>query len=163
MFMRFLSRSLFSSSSGNLDLLSNSRVFFPKLVPSSLLEQMLFCTISLYFFLFSTYHGGRLDSHLNLRKYSEPPHPPPLDKISGTVCNFHNKIFLAKFLHYQFWNKIHLYTHIFLFFCTTCYFLHKFHVRKINPFSTNVPLKDKQGSSFLLAKCLKNTCGRVTF
>ena len=116
MFMRFLSRSLFSSSSGNLDLLSNSRVFFPKLVPSSLLEQMLFCTISLYFFLFSTYHGARLDSHLNLRKYSEPPHPPPLDKISGTVCNFHNKIFLAKFLHYQFWNKIHLYTHIFLFF-----------------------------------------------
>ena len=33
----------------------------------------------------------------------------------------------------------------------------------INPFSTNVPLIDKPGSWFLLAKCLKYTCGRVTF
>ena len=32
-----------------------------------------------------------------------------------------------------------------------------------NPFSTNVPLMDKPGSWFLLAKCLKNTYGRVTF
>ena len=32
-----------------------------------------------------------------------------------------------------------------------------------NPFSTNVSLIDKSGSWFLLAKCLKNTCGRVTF
>ena len=32
-----------------------------------------------------------------------------------------------------------------------------------NPFLTNVPLMDKPGSWFLLAKCLKNTCGRVTF
>ena len=32
-----------------------------------------------------------------------------------------------------------------------------------NPFLTNVPLTDKPGSWFLLAKCLKNTCGRVTF
>ena len=30
-------------------------------------------------------------------------------------------------------------------------------------FSTNVPLTDKPGSWFLLAKCLKNNCGRVTF
>ena len=30
-------------------------------------------------------------------------------------------------------------------------------------FSTNVPLMDKPGSWFLLAKWLKNTCGRVTF
>ena len=33
----------------------------------------------------------------------------------------------------------------------------------INPFSTNVPFMDKSGSWFLLAKCLKNTRGRVTF
>ena len=33
----------------------------------------------------------------------------------------------------------------------------------LNPFSTNVPFMDKPGSWFLLAKCLKNTCGRVTF
>ena len=33
----------------------------------------------------------------------------------------------------------------------------------LNPFSTNVPLTCKPGSCFLLAKCLKNTCGRVTF
>ena len=33
----------------------------------------------------------------------------------------------------------------------------------INPFSTNVPFMDKPGSCFLLAKCLKNICGRVTF
>ena len=33
----------------------------------------------------------------------------------------------------------------------------------LNPFSTNVPLTDKPGSWFSLAKCLKNTCGRVTF
>ena len=33
----------------------------------------------------------------------------------------------------------------------------------INLFSTNVPLTDKPGSWFLLAKCLKNTCGRETF
>ena len=32
-----------------------------------------------------------------------------------------------------------------------------------NPFSTNVPLMQKPGSWFLLAKYLKNTCGRVTF
>ena len=30
----------------------------------------------------------------------------------------------------------------------------------INPFSANVPIMDKPGSWFLLAKCLKNTCGR---
>ena len=29
----------------------------------------------------------------------------------------------------------------------------------IHPFSTNVPLANKAGSWFLLAKCLKNTCG----
>ena len=33
----------------------------------------------------------------------------------------------------------------------------------VNPFSTNVPIMDKAGSWFLLAECLKNTCGRVTF
>ena len=33
----------------------------------------------------------------------------------------------------------------------------------INLFSTNVPLTDKPGSWFLLAKCLKNTCGKETF
>ena len=32
-----------------------------------------------------------------------------------------------------------------------------------NPFSNNVPLMNKPGSLFLQAKCLKNTCGRVTF
>ena len=30
------------------------------------------------------------------------------------------------------------------------------------PFSANLPLMDKPGSWFVLAKCLKNTCGRVT-
>ena len=34
---------------------------------------------------------------------------------------------------------------------------------RYDPFSTNVPLTDKPGSWFLLAKLLKNTCGRVTF
>ena len=33
----------------------------------------------------------------------------------------------------------------------------------LNPFSTNVSLTDKPGSRFLLAKCLKNACWRVTF
>ena len=33
----------------------------------------------------------------------------------------------------------------------------------LNPFSTNVPGTDKPVSWFLLAECLKNTCGRVTF
>ena len=33
----------------------------------------------------------------------------------------------------------------------------------IKPFSTNVPLMDKPGNWFSPAKCLKNTCGRVTF
>ena len=33
----------------------------------------------------------------------------------------------------------------------------------INPFSTNVQLINKPGSCFLLAKSLKNTCGRMTF
>ena len=37
------------------------------------------------------------------------------------------------------------------------------HSNSLNPFSTNVPLTDKPGSWFLLARCLKNTCGRVTF
>ena len=34
---------------------------------------------------------------------------------------------------------------------------------ELNLFSPNVPFMDKPGSLFLLAKCLKNTCGRVTF
>ena len=33
----------------------------------------------------------------------------------------------------------------------------------IHQFSTNVPLMGKPGCWFLLAKCLKNTCGRVIF
>ena len=33
----------------------------------------------------------------------------------------------------------------------------------VNPFSANVPLTDKPGSWLLLAKCLKNNCGGVTF
>ena len=33
----------------------------------------------------------------------------------------------------------------------------------LNSFSTIVSLTDKPGSWFLLAKCLKNTCERVTF
>ena len=33
----------------------------------------------------------------------------------------------------------------------------------LNTFSTIVLIKDKSGSSFLLAKCSKNTSGRVTF
>ena len=32
----------------------------------------------------------------------------------------------------------------------------------LNPFSTNVPLANKPGNWFLLANCLKNTCGRTT-
>ena len=32
-----------------------------------------------------------------------------------------------------------------------------------NAFSVNVPLMDKPGLWFLLAKCLKNTYGRVAF
>ena len=32
-----------------------------------------------------------------------------------------------------------------------------------NPFSTIAPLMVKPGSGFLVAKCLKNTCRRVTF
>ena len=32
-----------------------------------------------------------------------------------------------------------------------------------NPFSINVPLMQKPGSWVLLAKCLKDTCGRLTF
>ena len=38
-----------------------------------------------------------------------------------------------------------------------------FKLEWINPFSTNVPIMDKPGSWFLLAKYLKNTCERVTF
>ena len=34
---------------------------------------------------------------------------------------------------------------------------------EINPFSTNVSLLYKPSSWFFLAKCLKNTCGRVAF
>ena len=33
----------------------------------------------------------------------------------------------------------------------------------IKSFSNNVPLINKPGSWFLLAKCLKNTFGRMTF
>ena len=33
----------------------------------------------------------------------------------------------------------------------------------LKPFSTNISFMDKPGSWFLLAKCLKNTTGRVTF
>ena len=32
-----------------------------------------------------------------------------------------------------------------------------------NPFPANVPIMEKPGSWFLLAKCVRNTCGRVTF
>ena len=50
------------------------------------------------------------------------------------------------------------------------YLMPKFYTKKsawrkvyIKPFSANVPLMDKPGNWILLAKCLKNTCGRVTF
>ena len=33
----------------------------------------------------------------------------------------------------------------------------------LNPFPANVPIMEKTGSWFLLAKCVKNICGRVTF
>ena len=33
----------------------------------------------------------------------------------------------------------------------------------LNHFSTNVQIRDKPGNWFLLAKCLKKTCGRVKF
>ena len=32
-----------------------------------------------------------------------------------------------------------------------------------NPFSANIPIIEKPGSWSLLAKCVKNACGRVTF
>ena len=32
-----------------------------------------------------------------------------------------------------------------------------------NPFPVNAPVMGKPGSWFLLAKCVKNTCGRVKF
>ena len=38
-----------------------------------------------------------------------------------------------------------------------------FSIMIFKPFSASVPLVDKRGSWFLLAKCLKNACGRVTF
>ena len=38
-----------------------------------------------------------------------------------------------------------------------------FSLVQINQFSSNVSLKDKPGSWFLLGKCLKNTCRRVLF
>ena len=37
------------------------------------------------------------------------------------------------------------------------------YAKLVNPFSTNVPVKDKPGNWFLLAKSLKSTCRRVTF
>ena len=36
-------------------------------------------------------------------------------------------------------------------------------VDKVNPLLTNAPIMGKPSSWFLLAKCLKDTCGRVTF
>ena len=36
-------------------------------------------------------------------------------------------------------------------------------LRSFNTFSTYVPITDKPGSWFLLAKCLENTCERVSF
>ena len=38
----------------------------------------------------------------------------------------------------------------------------KAEVVDINPLSTNVSITDKPGGRFLIPKCLKNTCGRVT-
>ena len=35
--------------------------------------------------------------------------------------------------------------------------------KDLNSFSTSAPLMRKPDSWFLLARCLKNTCGRVTF
>ena len=34
---------------------------------------------------------------------------------------------------------------------------------QVNPFPANAPLMEKPGGWFLLAKYVKNTCGRVTF
>ena len=35
-------------------------------------------------------------------------------------------------------------------------------IQLVNPYSSNVSLMQKPGSWFLLAKCFKNACGRVT-
>ena len=34
---------------------------------------------------------------------------------------------------------------------------------KVNQFQANVPLMEKPSACFLLTKCMKNTCERVTF
>ena len=40
----------------------------------------------------------------------------------------------------------------------------KYHLTLVlKPFSTNVPFMDKPDSRFLIAKCLKNICGRMAF
>ena len=36
-------------------------------------------------------------------------------------------------------------------------------LQELNLFPANVPIMEKAGSWFLLAKCVKDTCGRVTF
>ena len=43
---------------------------------------------------------------------------------------------------------------LYIFFQKYCF------LSLFNPFSTNAPLMNKPGNWFLLAKCLKNTCGR---
>ena len=61
-------------------------------------------------------------------------------------------------------HDFHVTMYLFIFLIVSCLTLAKFFLAVLlNPFSTNVPIMDKPGSWFLLAKCLKNTCGRVTF
>ena len=40
---------------------------------------------------------------------------------------------------------------------------HQFSIASVNPFPANVPIMEKPGSWFLLAKFVKNACGRETF
>ena len=40
---------------------------------------------------------------------------------------------------------------------------HVLHGDALQLFEASIPLMEKPGRWFLLAKCVKNTCGRVTF
>ena len=90
-----------------------------------------------------------------LVKISEEVSAPQIDylKICRILRGFNSPLTYLKNRKPNSLTKISSITRLLIFDTTSLF----------NPFSTNVSLMNKPGSWFLLAKCLKNTCVRVTF
>ena len=102
---------------------------------------------------------------------------PPLWDCFNQICKANRKYLTARnFCKKEIFNNLFLQISSAKYYCSNSPDITRLPSEKINytkrfikfsmlfnSFSSNVALMNKPGSWFLLEKCLKNTCGRVTF